>query len=179
MGRDAEETTPRTRTTHRPDVTGTAATVNARKAIKIEDSVIIRRPRPAVYAFWRDFKNLPRFLDHLASVSDLGPGRSHWVARGPVHTRIEWDAEIVNDIPGELIAWKTVGKPDVAHAGSVRFTDAPGDGTEVRLVMEYEPPGGRLTAVAAKLIGESPDQKLREDLKRLKVMLEEGGSAAR
>jgi uncharacterized membrane protein len=82
---------------------------------------------------------------------------------------------MVNDIPGELIAWKTVADPDVAHAGSVHFTPAAGGrGTVVRMVMDYEPPGGRFTALAAKFIGESPDQKIRAALSRLKMLLETG-----
>jgi uncharacterized membrane protein len=158
--------------THRSDVRSAAATVNARKSIKVERSITIAKPARELYDFWRDFQNLPRVLDDLESVSDLGSGRSHWVAVGPGNARIEWDSEIVNDIPGELIAWKTVGDPDVAHAGSVHFTPSPGGGTVVRLVMDYEPPGGRVTAIAAKFIGESPDQKIREDLQRLKTLLE-------
>lgn len=161
--------------THRPDVRSAAATVNARKAIKIERSITIGRPTDELYEFWRDFQNLPRFLDNLESVTIRDAGRSHWVANGPGDTKVEWDAEIVNDIPGELIAWKTVGNPDVAHAGSVHFTEAPGGkGTEVRFVMDYEPPGGRIAAVAARFFGESPDQKIRDDLRRLKMLLETG-----
>lgn len=156
---------------HRSDVRGAAATVNARKSIKVEQSVTIRKPSGEIYAFWRDFSNLPEVLDHLESVSDLGNGRSHWVTKGPAGTRIEWDSEIVNDISGELIAWKTIGHPDVAHAGSVHFTPA-GGGTEVKLVMDYEPPAGRLSSVAAKILGESPDQKIRADLERLKALFE-------
>lgn len=156
---------------HRTDVRSAAATVNARKAIKIERSISIRKPARELYDFWRDFQNLPRVLDHIESVTDLGNGRSHWVARGPGGTRIEWDSEIVNDIPGELIAWKTVGDPDVAHAGSVHFTETPAN-TEVRFVMDYEPPAGRLVDVAAKIMGESPDQKIQSDLKRLKMLFE-------
>lgn len=160
---------------HRSDVRGAAATVNARKSIKVERSISIGRPADEIYDFWRRFENLSQVLDDLESVTDLGSGRSHWVAIGPGDTRIEWDSEIVNDIPGELIAWKTVGNPDVAHAGSVHFTASPGGrGTTVRLVMDYEPPGGRLTAFAARFIGESPDQKIRSDLKRLKMLLETG-----
>jgi uncharacterized membrane protein len=160
---------------HRNDVRGAAATVNARKSIKVERSITIARPPRELYDFWRDFHNLPQVLDDLESVSDLGNGRSHWVAVGPGNARIEWDSEMVNDIPGELIAWKTVGDPDVAHAGSVHFTPAAGGrGTVVRMVMDYEPPGGRFTALATKIIGESPDQKIRADLARLKMLLETG-----
>jgi uncharacterized membrane protein len=158
---------------HRSDVRGAAATVNARKSIKVERSITIRRPVQELYDFWRDFSNLPRVLDHLESVTDLGGGRTHWVAKGPAGTRIEWDAEIVNDIPGELIAWKTVGEPDVDHAGSMHFKPVAG-GTEVKFVMDYEPPAGRLVAVAAKVMGESPDRKIRSDLERLKMLFETG-----
>jgi uncharacterized membrane protein len=158
---------------HRSDVTGDAATVNARKAIKVERSITIGKPARELYDFWRKFSNLPRVLDHLESVAELANGRSHWVAKGPGGSRIEWDSEIVNDIPGQLIAWKTVGEPDVAHAGSVHFTPVAA-GTEVRFVMDYEPPAGRLTHVLAKVFGESPDQKVREDLKRLKMLFETG-----
>ncbi len=112
-------------------------------------------------------------LDHLESVTDLGGGRSHWIVKGPAGVKVEWDSEMVNDIPGELIAWKTVGNPDVAHAGSVHFRSL-GANTEVKFVMDYEPPAGRLVAVAAKVMGESPDQKIRSDLKRLKMLFETG-----
>jgi len=158
---------------HRSDVRSAAATVNARKSIKVERSITIRKPAQEMYEFWRDFSNLPQVLDHLESVDDIGGGRSHWVAKGPAGTRVEWDAEIVNDIPGQLIAWKTVGKPDVAHAGSIHFTPV-ADGTEVKFVMDYEPPAGRLVSVAAKVMGESPDQKVQSDLKRLKMLFETG-----
>jgi uncharacterized membrane protein len=158
---------------HRSDVRSAAATVNARKSIKVERTITIAKPATEIYEFWRNFSNLPQVLDHLESVTDLGNGRSHWVAKGLGGTRVEWDAEIVNDIPGELIAWKTVGQPDVAHAGSVHFKSV-GSGTEVKFVMDYEPPAGRLVAVAAKVMGESPDQKVRSDLKRLKMLFETG-----
>jgi uncharacterized membrane protein len=165
----------RDRSGHRRELRGAAATVNARRSIKIERSITVGRSRLALYEFWRDFQNLPRVLDHLESVELLDAGRSHWVARGPGNARLEWDAEIVNDIPGQLIAWKTIGNPDVPHAGSVHFADAPGGrGTEVRLVIDYEPTGGRIAAVAAKFAGESPDQKIRDDLERLKLALETG-----
>lgn len=158
---------------YRSDVTGAAATVNARKAIKVERAITINRPARELYDFWRNFENLPQVLEDIESVADIGNGHLHWVATGPAGTRVEWDSEIVNDIPGELIAWKTVGQPDVAHAGSVHFTPTAG-GTEVRVVMDYEPPAGRFSAVAAKVMGESPDQKIRSELKRLKMLFETG-----
>src|SRR4051812_16725647 len=91
---------------HRSDVRSAAATVNARKSIKVERTITISRPAGEIYDFWRDFSNLPQVLDDLESVTDLGDGRSHWVAKGPGGMRVEWDSEMVNDIPGQLIAWK-------------------------------------------------------------------------
>jgi uncharacterized membrane protein len=156
------------------EVTGAAATVNARRAIKVEESIVVDAPPERVFTFWRRFENLPTFMAHLESVVELDDRRSHWVARVPGGPAIEWDAELVNEVSGELIAWKTVGNPDVAHAGSVHFSPAAGGGTEVRFVIDYEPPGGRVGGVGAaiaRLFGESPDQTVRKDLESLREVL--------
>jgi uncharacterized membrane protein len=159
----------------RGDVTSAAATVNARKAVKVERSVTINRPAQELYDFWRDFEQLPRFMTHLESVTVLDDRRSHWVAKAPAGTEVEWDAEIINEIPGQLIAWKSVAPADVANAGSVHFQTAPGGrGTEVKVVLDYEPPAGRLGAIAAKLLHEEPDTQVREDLRRFKQLMEAG-----
>lgn len=159
-------------------VTGRAATVNARRAIKLERSVTIERPRAELYAYWREFTNLPRFMEHLVSVRVESPERSHWVAKAPSGRTVEWDAEIVNDVPDSIIAWKTVGEPDIANAGAVNFSDAPGDrGTIVRVTLDYEPPGGRVGALLApfaRLFGEEPDRQVREDLRKFKQLMETG-----
>lgn len=159
----------------RDDVTGHAATVNARKAIKVERTVTIDASRSELYAFWHDFANLPRFMEHLVSVSVVSPERSHWVAKAPAGKTVEWDAEIVNDVPDTLIAWKTVGHGDVANAGSVHFSDAPGGrGTIVKVEVDYEPPAGKLGALVARLFGENPDRQIREDLRKFKQLIETG-----
>ena len=159
--------------THRSDVTGRAATVNARKAVKVERSVTIARPRHDLYAFWRDFTNLPQFMEHLQSVRVDSPMRSHWTAKAPAGSSVEWEAEIVNDVPDEIIAWKSVGNPDVANAGAVNFSDAPGDGgTIVRVTLDYEPPGGKVGAFIARLFGEDPDRQVHEDLRKFKELME-------
>jgi uncharacterized membrane protein len=160
---------------HRDDVTGSAATVNARKAIKVERTVTVLRPRTELYAFWRAFENLPRFMEHLVSVtSDVGP-RSHWIAKAPGGGTVEWDAEIVNDVPNEIIAWKSVGQTDVPNAGAVNFADAPeGRGTIVKVTLDYEPPGGRVGNLIARLFGEDPDRQVREDLRKFKQLMEVG-----
>lgn len=160
---------------HRSDVTGRAATVNARKAVKVERAVTVARSRHELYAFWRDFTNLPQFMEHLESVRVDSPTRSHWMAKAPAGSDVEWDAEIVNDVPDEIIAWKSVGDPDVANAGAVNFSDAPADrGTIVKVTLDYEPPGGKLGAFVARLFGEDPDRQVREDLRKFKQLMETG-----
>jgi uncharacterized membrane protein len=165
--------------TNRDDVTSRAATVNARKALKVERSIRIRRPADELYRLWRDFSNLPRFMPHLESVQTIDPLHSHWVARAPGGKHIEWDSEIVNDIPGKLIAWKTVGHPDIAHAGSVHFTPLPnGSETEVRVVFDYEPPFARTIAAIASHLGLTGEKLLDEDLQRFKEYAESGAARA-
>ena len=162
------------------ELVSNAATVDARKAIKIEERLRINRPPSELYAIWRDFTRLPEFTNDLESVTTIGDGRSHWVAKMPGGKRVEWDAELVNDIPDELIAWKTVGHPDVAHAGSVHFDPAADTrATDMRFIIDYEPPAGRLGALVAaftRLFGQSPESKIRADLQRFKERVEVGES---
>ena len=157
---------------HREDVTGRAATVNARKAIKVERSIQVRRPAEELYRLWRDFSNLPRFMKHLDSVQCSDKLHSHWVAHLPGGKQIEWDSEIVNDIPGQLIAWKTVGHPDIAHAGSVHFTPRSGGATEVRIVFDYEPPFASTIGSIASHLGLTPDSMIDGDLQRFREYAE-------
>jgi uncharacterized membrane protein len=160
---------------HRKGVTGRAATVNARDAIKVERTVTINAPRAALYAFWKDFTNLPRFMEHLESVRVDSATRSHWKAKAPAGKTVEWDAELVNDVPDSIIAWKTVGDPDVANAGAVNFSDAPaGRGTIVKVTLDYEPPGGRIGNLVSRLFGEDPDRQVREDLRKFRQLMETG-----
>lgn len=158
---------------HRADVTGRAATVNARKAVKLERTVSVARPRHELYTFWRDFTNLPQVMEHLERVRVDSPSRSHWTAKGPGGTSFEWEAEIVNEVPDSIIAWKSVGDSDVANAGAVNFSDARGGrGAIVKVSIDYEPPAGKLGARVARLFGEDPDRQLREDLRKFKQMME-------
>ncbi len=150
------------------------ASVGQGEGIRVEQAVFISRPREEIYAFWRNFENLPRFMDHLESVRVLDEGRSSWVAKGPAGSRVAWDAEIHNEIPGELIAWRSLPGSDVDHAGSVHFSPAGQDVTEVRVILRYDPPAGRLGATVARLFGEEPSQQVSEDLRRLKQVLEAG-----
>ena len=144
-------------------------------ASRVEASITINRPVGDVYRFWHDFERLPQFMGHLESVRVLGDGRSHWRAKAPLGKTVEWDAEVAEDRPDERIAWRSVGDAAVENSGTVRFTSAPGGrGTEVRVALDYRIPGGKVGATFAKLFGEEPEQQTRDDLRRLKQVLETG-----
>jgi uncharacterized membrane protein len=139
-------------------------------------SAITVNAEPAeVYAVWRDLERLPSFMYHLESVRTTGERTSHWVARGPAGTTVEWDAEITDDVAGERIAWQSLEGATVDNAGSVRFVPAPRDqGTEIHAQLTYAAPGGPVAALAAKLFGEEPNQQLADDLRRCKQVIETG-----
>jgi uncharacterized membrane protein len=135
----------------------------------------INRPVNDVYAFWRDFTNLPRFMRHFEKVEVLDDTRSRWTATAPAGRTVSWEAEIVEDQPNEVIAWRSTGDADVENAGRVRFRPDPADqGTEVTVTIDYTPPLGPIGAGVALLAGEDPRQQLQEDLLRLKQVLEVG-----
>ncbi len=141
----------------------------------IEREVTVSKPMPEVYAFWRDFTRFPQFMTHLESVTEKGKGISHWVAKAPAGKSVEWDAEIVEDRPDELISWRSLPESQIPNSGEVRFREAPvGRGTEVHVVMRAEPPAGAVGNVVAMLFGDSPDQEVREALRRFKQMIETG-----
>ncbi len=114
-------------------------------------------------------------MSHLRRVEELGGGLSRWTADAPLGAEVSWDAEIINDVPSELISWRSVGESDVVSAGSVRFKPARGGrATEVRVVLQYEPPGGKAGATAAWLLGDDPKQQIEDDLRQFKRLLETG-----
>lgn len=152
-----------------------ATAVRAGAGVKVERAVTIGKPAEEVYRFWRKLDNLPQFMEHLKEVRVTDNTRSHWVAKAPLGMSAEWDAEIFNDEPNALIAWRSLPGSTVATAGSVRFVKAPaGRGTEVHVSLKYDPPGGKLGATLAWLMGESPEWQVRADLLRLKQLLEAG-----
>jgi uncharacterized membrane protein len=138
-------------------------------------TVTINKSPDEVYAFWRNFENLPSFMQHLESVHSYGDHASHWVARAPAGRRVEWDAEITDDIPGSLIAWRSLEGSDLDSSGCVRFERATGGrGTVVAVELRYQPPAGALGAAVAKLFGVDPGQQIAQDLRALKQILEVG-----
>jgi len=141
--------------------------------IHVEKSITIARSPEELYGFWRRFENLPRFMRHLESVQPVDLNRSHWVAKGPLGTKVEWDAEIYNEKPNELIAWRSLEGADITNAGSVHFIPS-GRGTQVKVNLNYNATGGKVSALVAKLFGREPGQMIEEDLRRLKQVLETG-----
>lgn len=145
------------------------------KPIKVEKTVTINKPAEELYRFWHNFENLPRFTRHLKNVKVYDDRRLHWITSAPLDSSVEWDAEIVDDRPNELIAWKSVAGADIDNAGSVQFKSAPGDrGTEVKVVTAYNPPAGAIGDAIATLFGENPKQQIGDDLARFKMLMEAG-----
>ena len=138
-------------------------------------SITVGRPVEEVYAFWRDFKNLPRFMRHLESVEVLDDRRSRWTALAPMGRRVTWEAEITDEEENARIAWRSLPGADVLNAGTVRFMPAPGGrGTEVRVTLEYDPPFGKLGSKVAMLWREEPGQQVQDDLRHFKQVMEFG-----
>lgn len=132
------------------------------EGVRVDETIVLNRPRGEVYRFWRNLENLPRFMDHLEAVTMLDERRSHWTAKGPAGSRVEWDAEIHDEIPNELIAWRSLPGSEVDNAGSVHFMPTENGDTEVRVVLRV------------RLLGEDPSRQVADDLRRLKQVVEAG-----
>ena len=153
----------------------TSEALGGSRGVIVESAVTIYRPMQEVYSYWRQFENLALFMYHLEEVRDLGGNRSEWTAKGPFGTTVSWRAEIIMDVPPEMISWRTLPDSDVVSAGSVWFKPAGGDhGTEVKVKLQYDPPAGKVGATVAWLLGEDPQQEIDEDLRRFKQLLETG-----
>lgn len=143
--------------------------------IYLEEAVTIERPPDVLYKFWRHLGNLPQLFSHLESVEVLDATRSHWIARGPLGAKVEWDAEIFNDILYEEIHWRSMAGSVLDTNGAVYFRKAPGDrGTEVKASFAYSVPGGRIGATFAKALGLNPEAEIREGLRHFKQLMEAG-----
>jgi uncharacterized membrane protein len=141
----------------------------------VRKSITVNATPEQVYQFWRDFENLPRFMKHLESVRVISDSRSYWRATAPAGKTVEWEAEMTEDRPNEMIAWRSVEGSDVHHEGRVRFLRAPRDlGTEIHVEMRYDPPGGVIGKTIAKLFIEEPGQQVAGDLRRFKQVMEAG-----
>ena len=139
----------------------------------VREAIRLEVPLDVVYGFWRRLENLPRFMTHLETVTDLGSGRSHWVARGPADMPIEWDAEIINEVPNKVIGWRSIPGSDIATAGSVHFaTVRQGRSTQVSVNLQYSAPGGSAARALAFVLGRDAGHMIREDLRHVKQLLE-------
>jgi uncharacterized membrane protein len=138
-------------------------------------TVTVNRARDEVYAFWRDFSNLPRVMENVERIDILDDRRTHWVVKAPAGKVVEWESVVTDDEPGRLIAWQSVEGADVKSSGRIEFIDAaPGRGTMVRATFSYDPPAGWLGEWIAKLFQREPNVQARRDLRRLKQYLETG-----
>jgi uncharacterized membrane protein len=138
-------------------------------------SVTLNKPREAVYAFWRDFSNLSKFMENIERIDVLDDHTSHWVVKAPAGRSVEWDAVITEDDPGRRIAWDSSEGADINNSGFVEFRDAPeGRGSEIHAHIVYDPPAGGLGELIAKLFQREPGVQAHRDLRRLKMLLETG-----
>jgi uncharacterized membrane protein len=151
---------------------GTATAIPAKHGVHVEHSVIVQREAEELYDAWRHFKGLPDFMTHLESVEELDDRRSRWTAKGPLGTKISWEAEIINERPGELIAWRSVEGSTVDTAGSVRFEPSGAAATQITVNLKYNPPAGKAGAKISQLFGANPDEQITEDLQRFKKIME-------
>jgi len=144
------------------------------REVQITEATTVNTSIEKAYAFWRNFANFPRFMRHIESVDTSGR-TSHWRAKGPTGIRVEWDAELIEDLDNQRISWRTIGGSHIEHHGSVRFAGAPGSrGTEVWVHIHYSPPAGQLGRGLAWLLGSDPEALIKEDLRRVKQILETG-----
>jgi len=163
--------------TNGADDEGRQVSVPYGAGVPVEKSVTINAAPDDLYRFWRNFENLPRFMSHLKSVKVIDDKRSHWVAKGPAGKDVEWDGEIINELPNALIGWRSVDGSQIRNAGSVHFTPST-RGTEVKVVLRYDPPAGLIGAAIAKLFGKDPAHEVQEDLRQFKQLIETGASSA-
>lgn len=141
----------------------------------VSRAVMINRPRQELYDFWRDFRNLERFLENVRSATPIDGKRSHWVIEAPGGRSVEFDVRITEEESGRLIAWTSEEGADVANSGRIEFVDGPpGRGTIVRATIAYDPPAGAVGRVVAKLFQREPKLQARRDLRRFKQLMETG-----
>lgn len=143
--------------------------------VEVTESITVNETPQSLYSFWKNVENLPLFMQHLESVAATGERTSHWIAKAPAGTTIEWDAEIVEDQPNQRLGWRTLPGSEVVHEGRVTFEPAIGGrGTIVRVELLYQPPAGKIGAYIARLFGEEPAVQIDDDLRRLKQLIETG-----
>jgi uncharacterized membrane protein len=144
--------------------------------LNVRETIVIDRPPEDIFRFWRRFENLPVFMDHLKEVK-LNHSIYHWKAKAPLGTSVEWDAIVTNEIENKMIQWKSTENSEVRNSGAVWFTHCmetnhPSASTLVEVELKYKPPFGKFGAAIASLFGENPAQQIKDDLHKLKVVME-------
>ena len=175
IARALESDAPLTAAVHQRDVAHAVAEEHDwHAAALVGRTITINRPRAELYAFWRDFRNLATFMENVERIDILDERRSHWVVSAPGGKPVEWDSVVTEDIPGQLIAWESDGG-DIKNAGKIEFKDAaPGRGTMVTATIIYDPPGGDIGKLIAKLFQKEPKIQARRELRRFKQLMETG-----
>jgi uncharacterized membrane protein len=140
--------------------------------IKLNRAIVVEETPAALYAYWRDFRNLPSVLTSLESVSVVGASRSHWVMKAPAGLCVEWDAEVINEQPERLIAWRSTPTSPIQHAGSVHFVPVADRATLLEVSIQYAPPAGEVGAALAALLGADPERQLDIGLQDFKAAME-------
>ena len=152
----------------------TESLIDAKGDHVVGRAVTINRPAAELYAYFRDFARLPTFMENVERIDVLDPMRSHWVVKAPGGRTVEWDARITEQREGEVIAWTTEEGADVANSGRIEFRDAGARGTVVVATIAYDPPGGTIGKIVAKLFQREPAIQARRDLRRFKQLMETG-----
>jgi len=137
-------------------------------------AVTINRPRAELYAYFRDFANLPSFMDNIERVDVRDATHSHWVVKAPAGRTVEWDSTITDEVEGEYFVWASDPGADIANSGRIEFRDAGARGTVVTASLIYDPPGGVVGKLIAKLFQREPAIQARRDLRRFKQLMETG-----
>lgn len=176
VDRALDSDAPLTAAVHQRDVAHEAAEAKSwHEAALVGRAITVNKPRAEVYAAWRDFTRFPQFMENVKSVEVSDNRRSHWVIAAPAGRTVEWDAVITEDEPDQFIAWESVEGADIKNSGRIEFRDAaPGRGTVVTATIIYDPPGGDIGKLIAKLFQKEPKVQARRDLRRFKQLLETG-----
>jgi uncharacterized membrane protein len=144
------------------------------QTVEVVKSVSINKSPEELYGFWRNFENLPIFMNHLEAVEKIDETHSKWTAKAPLGSEVSWQAEVIEDLPNQRISWASYGGSEIKNSGQVEFTPTLNHGTEVKVTIKYEPPAGKIGAIAAYFLHEEPETQVAEDLRRFKRLMETG-----
>jgi uncharacterized membrane protein len=149
-----------------------------RRSIDLQKTIEVNAPVEKVYDFWHNLENFPKFMSHVRTVERTSDGRYRWTVDGPGGASVSWNAAITDEIPNQMIAWRSEPGSVVANTGIVRFDPSP-HGTRIHIRLSYTPPAGLIGHAIASLFGLNPKQQMDDDLARLKSLIEVGKTTGR